>query len=100
MRRIVCLLTVLLLCVGLAMPVFAAEDDFVPSITYKPEPDIVPVDDDYIGIIRDERDEIIGYIEHGQAIAGVIYDPFREELYEVQRGQGALRTRLRVFFTK
>ena len=65
MRRIVCLLTVLLLCVGLAMPVFAAEDDFVPSITYKPEPDIVPVDDDYIGIIRDERDEIIGYIEHG-----------------------------------
>ena len=65
MRRIVCLLTVLLLCVGLAMPAFAAEDDFVPSITYKPEPEIVPVDDDLIGIIRDEEGEIIDYIGHG-----------------------------------
>lgn len=40
MRRIVCLLTVLLLCAALACPAFAAEDAFVPSISYKDGPEI------------------------------------------------------------
>lgn len=31
----------------------------------------------------------IGYIVEGQAEAGVIYDPFKNELYRTERGQGA-----------
>jgi myo-inositol-1(or 4)-monophosphatase len=33
----------------------------------------------------------IGYIENGQPISGVIYDPYKEELYEVEKGLGAHR---------
>lgn len=40
MRKIICLLCVLVLCMGLACPVFAAQSTFVPSITYKDSPDI------------------------------------------------------------
>lgn len=40
MRKLVCLMLSLLLCAGLMMPVFAAEDDFVPSISAKDGPEI------------------------------------------------------------
>ena len=38
MRKFICLLTAVLVCVSLALPVFAAKDDFVPSIEYKDGP--------------------------------------------------------------
>lgn len=70
MRKVICLMTVLLLCASLIMPAFAAEEDgFVPSITYKPVPEIVPVQGedgkDYIGVIRNADGEIIDYVEAG-----------------------------------
>ena len=69
MRKVLCLMTVLLLCVSLIVPAFAQEDGFVPSITYKPEPEIVPVQGedgkDYIGVIRNAEGEIIDYVEAG-----------------------------------
>ena len=69
MRKVICLMTVLLLCVSLVMPAFAQEDEFVPSITYKPEPEIVPVQGEdgkeYIGVIRNAEGEIIDYVEAG-----------------------------------
>ena len=44
MRKLICLMTVLLLCASLIMPAFAAEEEgLVPSSTYKPVPEIVPV---------------------------------------------------------
>ena len=65
MKKIICLLTVLVLCAALAAPAFAAEE-FVPSIAYKPQPEIVPVvgEDgrEYVGVIRDEDGEIIRYV--------------------------------------
>lgn len=69
MRKVLCMLTVLLLCMSMVLPVFAAEDDFVPSITYKPSPELVPVQGDdgveYIGVIRDKDGNIMGGVEHG-----------------------------------
>ena len=69
MRKLICLVLVLLLCVCLAAPVFAAEDSFVPSITYKPNPEVVEIpgedDEPYIGLIRDDQGEIIDYVDHG-----------------------------------
>ena len=69
MKKIICLLTVLVLCMSLVVPAFAAENEFVPSITYKPNPEIVPVEgedgEEQIGVIRDEEGNIIDYVGHG-----------------------------------
>ena len=40
MRKALCLLTAMLLCLSLTIPVFAAEAVYVPSITAKPAPEL------------------------------------------------------------
>lgn len=69
MKKMICLLIAVVLCLSVAAPVWAAENTFVPSITYKPNPEIVTEINDegeeYIGVIRDETGEIIDYIDHG-----------------------------------
>ena len=44
MKRIVTLLLALVLCAGMAVPVLAADNKFVPSISYKDGPDIISGD--------------------------------------------------------
>ena len=69
MRKVFCFLTVLLLCMSMVLPVFATEDSFVPSITYKPSPELEVVYDEYgneqIGIIVNGEGEVISYVGHG-----------------------------------
>ena len=69
MRKVFCLVTVLLLCMSLVLPVFAADDSFVPSITYKPNPELEVFYDEYgneqIGIIVNKEGEVISYVGHG-----------------------------------
>ena len=69
MRKVICCLLAVLLCMSLAVPAFAAEDDFVPSISYKEEPEIVPVpgvdNPPAIGILYDEDGNIIDYVREG-----------------------------------
>lgn len=66
MKRVLCALLVLVMCISLASPVFAAEESFVPSISYKDYPQLIPGTDPdgrvYIGIIRNAEGEIIDYI--------------------------------------
>lgn len=64
MKKIICLLTVLLLTVALACPAFAAES-FVPSISEKEEPDIVVDDEGVAGVIRGEDGDILDKVEEG-----------------------------------
>ena len=80
MRKALCFITVLLLCMSLAMPAFAAEDSFVPSITYKPNPEIVSVDGEHIGVIRDEAGEIIDYVGHGCILITPVAHIWDEEI--------------------
>lgn len=63
MKKLICLLTVLALAMAFACPVFAAEA-FVPSISDKKEPDIVPDDEGVIGEIWKD-DEVIDKVEGG-----------------------------------
>ncbi len=63
MKKLICLLTVLALAVAFACPVFAA-DAFVPSISEKDEPDIVPDDEGVMGEIKGE-DGVIDKVEEG-----------------------------------
>lgn len=69
MRKLICLIIAIVLCMSIAAPAYASESGFVPSITYKPNPEIVPVEDpegeEYIGVILDEEGEIIDYVGHG-----------------------------------
>ena len=69
MKKLFSLALVLLLCVSMVFPVFAAEDNFVPSITYKPNPELVPVvgedGKEYIGIIRDADGNVVSYVSAG-----------------------------------
>ena len=68
MKKIICLFIALAMCLSIAMPVFATEaNDFVPSITYKPEPEVVPVKDengeDAAAVIRNANGDVVDYVE-------------------------------------
>lgn len=66
MRKAIAFGLMLMLCISLACPAFAAENGFVPSITYKGEPDIVPVEPGIIGVVREaESDSVISHIYEG-----------------------------------
>jgi myo-inositol-1(or 4)-monophosphatase len=51
-----------------------------------------PIDGTY-NFKRDMQESAIsiGYIENGQSVAGVVYDPYKDELYEAEQGKGAKR---------
>jgi myo-inositol-1(or 4)-monophosphatase len=51
-----------------------------------------PIDGTY-NFKRDMQESAIsiGYIENGEIIAGTIYDPYKDELYTVEKGKGAFR---------
>ena len=86
MKKILSILTVLLLCFSLVAPVYAAEnvEGFVPSITYKPTPNFVPVYDEngneFIGVVRDENGDILDYIEPGCLIVTPIAHVWDENI--------------------
>lgn len=65
MKKIIALLTVLMLCAALVVPASAA-NEFTPSVTNKPAPQIVPVIDPdgnpALAIIKDEGGQVIGYV--------------------------------------
>ena len=67
MKKFVMLLVAVMLVASMACPAFAAEDDFVPSITYKGAPEIVlTVDLDgnpVVGAIVDADGETVGYVD-------------------------------------
>lgn len=67
MKKFVMLLAAVMLVASMACPAFAAEDDFVPSITYKGAPELVlTVDVDgnpVVGAIVDEDGKTVGYVD-------------------------------------
>jgi myo-inositol-1(or 4)-monophosphatase len=56
-----------------------------------------PIDGTY-NFKRDMKESAIsiGYIENGDPIVGVIYDPFKDELYTAEKGEGAYRNGVRI----
>ena len=71
MKKVICLITAVMLCVSLASFAFAAEAEFVPSISYKGAPSIVEITDDKgnpaIGTIVNGNGETTGYL-HGDCL--------------------------------
>lgn len=66
MKRVIAIFAAAMLCVSLAVPAMAAENDFTPSVTNKPAPEIVPVPDDQgnpaIGVICDGDGRVLDYV--------------------------------------
>jgi len=86
MKKVLSILVAMLLCVSLVLPAYAAEDiGFVPSITYKPAPEIVPVYDEngnpYIAVIKDENGDVIDLVEAGCLIVTPIAHVWDEEIF-------------------
>jgi len=83
MKRVVCIVMALVLLLALACPAFAAENHFVPSITYKPSPDIIPVADEegneYLGVIRNAEGEIVDYVDHSCIVLTPVAHVWDEE---------------------
>lgn len=65
MKRVVSVVAVLLLCLSLACPVFAAEGTFTPSVSSKGSPEIVPTPDGNPGTLVDGEGTPVGVIEEG-----------------------------------
>ena len=67
MRKVISLILALVMCFGLCSVVCAAEDDFVPSISYKDGPGLVIDEDEegnaVAGVIQDADGEVIDYID-------------------------------------
>lgn len=77
--------------------VVLSEEDTIEQQRPMFEPDFTgyildPIDGTY-NFKRDMRESAIsvGYIENGQLNAGVVYDPFKDELFEAEVGKGAMR---------
>lgn len=56
-----------------------------------------PIDGTY-NFKRDMRESAIsiGYIKNGEPVFGVIYDPYKEELFEAEKGKGAFKNGERI----
>ena len=66
MKKLIVVVMMLMLCLSMVGPVFATENGFVPSITYKGGPQIVPVPgmDGVVGIVYNlDGGATISYIE-------------------------------------
>lgn len=66
MKKLISIVAVLVFCLSLACPVFAAEGVFVPSISEKNGPQIVPGKDadgnPYLGVITDDEDKVWAFV--------------------------------------
>lgn len=65
MKKMLSIVLVLVLCLALTCPVFAVDDTFVPSIGYKPAPELAPAeteDGPTVGYAYDEDGNVIGSV--------------------------------------
>lgn len=83
MKRTITIMILLVMVLTLATPVFASENAFVPSISYKPAPKIVTTTDEAgneaLGVFVNEAGEVVDYARHGCLIITPLADALDEE---------------------
>lgn len=88
MKKLVSLVLALMMCFGLCSVVYAAEDGFVPSISYKPGPELVTGSDDEgnetVGTITDADGEPMDYVYSDDAC--LVITPIADALNDEQTG--------------
>ena len=87
MRKVISLILAMMLCLSVCGMVSAAENDFVPSISYKPGPSLDTGKDDggrtTIGTIRDGDGNTLGYVYEEDCL---VITTIAEALDDVQTG--------------
>lgn len=78
MKRCFTIVIALVLLLAVAVPVLAANSEFVPSISYKPDPEIVSVEG-AIAVIRDADGKIVDYVDEGCLLITPLADAVDEE---------------------
>lgn len=77
MRKMLCLILSVILCMSLAASAFAAEA-FTPSVSYKDSPEIVTVHEDenqkVIAVIRQDSGDEVSYVEVGSLVVTSVLD--------------------------
>lgn len=72
MKKVICLMVAVLLCIGLTSFAVAADSEFVPSISYKGAPSIEETEDEngdpVIGTITDATGKEIDYLREGDLL--------------------------------
>lgn len=88
MRKLISLALALVLCFSVSGVALAAEDDFVPSISYKDGPSLVVGKDDSgrdtVGIIVDEEGNVASYVYEDEEC--LVITTIAEALNDVQTG--------------
>ena len=87
MRKVISLILAMMLCLSVCGMVSAAENDFVPSISYKPGPGVETGKDDggrtTVGTIRDGDGNTLGYVYDEECL---VITTIAEALDDVQTG--------------
>lgn len=78
MKKFATALLALVLVLGLTYPAFAAENGFVPSISYKAEPDVIETEG-AVAIIRDADGNVVEYVQSGCLLITPLADAMDEE---------------------
>ena len=87
MKKVICLLIVLMLCLSMAAPAFAAEDDFVPSIGYKDGPEIIKGEQDekdvtdclIVTTIKEAEDKVTDITQYDRDLLLDVYDKLMKD---------------------
>ena len=87
MKKVICLLIVLMLCLSMAAPAFAAEDDFVPSISYKDGPEIIKGEQDekdvtdclIVTTIKEAEDKVTEITQYDCDLLLDVYDKLMKD---------------------
>ena len=74
MKRVLSMMIVMIMVLGLTCTVFAAESEFVPSITEKPAPGFLVDDEGYIAVIKDAEGNVVSYVPAGHLVITSVAD--------------------------
>ena len=109
MKKLVCICAMLALCLSLVCPAFAAEDTFVPSISYKDGPEITAVDENYdirhlvVTSIKAAQDQTTDVLQEDRDLLLSVYEQLESGAMELplsgEKGDYVIRDLVHVGFT-
>lgn len=109
MKKVICMVAMLALCLSLVCPAFASEDTFVPSIGYKDGPEIVAVEEEFdihhlvVTSIKDAQDQTTDVLQEDRDLLLSLYEQLESGAMELplsgEKGDYVIRDLVHVGFT-
>jgi hypothetical protein len=109
MKKVICIVAMLALCLSLVCPAFASEDTFVPSIGYKDGPEIIAVEEEFdihhlvVTSIKDAQDKTTDVLQEDRDLLLSVYEQLESGAMELplsgEKGDYVIRDLVHVGFT-